>query len=182
MQQVALKELQITPFLPLLPIGFITPLRATALFTDLTTQDLTAQVSWVSSDPSVAGVASVGPTQGWVTPLKKGKTTITATWNGQSGTTLVEVTDAKLTKVTVIAPIQALTVQQTIPLKAMGTFSGGLNIDITAYATWLTSDWSVIGVSNAFGSWGQAKGLKTGKSTVTAVRDGVQGEVQLLVK
>ena len=143
---------------------------------------MTAQVSWTSSDSSVAAVGAVGGQKGRVTPLKKGTATITATWNGGSGKTLVQVTDAKLQKVTVTAAKPTLAVQETIPLKAIGLFSGGLTLDITGYATWLTGDWTVVGVSNAAGSKGQAKGLKVGTSTITAIRDGVQGQVALQVK
>ncbi|MCO4764180.1 MAG: Ig-like domain-containing protein [Myxococcales bacterium] len=181
-QKVSLKEIQITPFAPILPIGFVTRLRATAVFTDFSTQDLTGQVSWVSSAPGVAAVAAIGPTKGWVTPLGKGKATITATWEGKSGTTDVTVTDAKLQSVKITAPKTSIAVQETTQLVATGLFSGGLSLNITPYATWLSSDSSVIGVSNAFGTWGQAKGLKSGKTTITAVRSGIQGTIDLTVK
>ncbi len=181
-QKSAIKEIQITPFAPTLPVGFVTPLQATALFTDLSTQNLTNQSSWVSSDPTVAAVASVGPTAGWVTPLKKGTATITVTANGKSGTVKVTVTDQKLTAVSVTAAKTTLAVQQTLPLQAVGTFSGGLKLDITRYATWLTSDFGVAGVSNAWGSWGQVKGLSAGSVTITATRDGVQGTLGMTVQ
>ena len=181
-QQAAIKEIQVTPFAPILPIGYVTPLQATALFTDLSTQNLTGQVSWVSSDPSVVTVDTIGFTKGWATPLKKGKATITATANGVTGSTEITVTDAKLQSIEIKSGVKEIQIQQTVPLKALGKFSGGLQLDITAYATWLSSDAKIAGISNAWGSWGQIKGLQAGDVTASAVRDGVEGKLPLKVK
>jgi trimeric autotransporter adhesin len=55
---------------------------ATATFSDMTSSDVTSQVSWTSSVPTVATISSSGVAQA----VSTGTTTITAALGGQTGT------------------------------------------------------------------------------------------------
>ncbi|HEY8516042.1 MAG TPA: Ig-like domain-containing protein [Candidatus Binatia bacterium] len=61
-----------------LEVGIPTQFKATAIFLDDSEDDVTKEVQWFSSDPSVATVSNTPPTQGLVTPLKPGTVVITA--------------------------------------------------------------------------------------------------------
>ena len=65
---------------------------ATGTFSDNTTQDITTTVTWNSSDTSVATISNASGSNGLVTSLATGSTTITATSGSVSGTATLTVT------------------------------------------------------------------------------------------
>jgi uncharacterized protein YjdB len=173
-----LNKIQITPFAPKLPVGFQTYLQATGIYSDNTTQDLTYLASWTSSDPAVASVSWYGR----LTPSTAGSATISATYGGVTGTDAVTVSSATLSSISISPATTTIAVQQTKQLLASGTFSDGSVMDVTEYVTWLSSSPTVADVSNAIWSWGQAKGLAPGSTTITAVRGTVQGTAAVTVQ
>lgn len=177
-----LVEIQVTPFAATLPIGFLTIFKATGIYSDFTTQDLTPIVSWSSSKPAIASVASTLGTKGQVTPLAAGNAEIVATYQGKAGKAAIVVTDAKLQSISVSPASGSVGVGKSIALQATGTFAGGLQLDLTDYATWLTQPAGVVAISNAQGSKGQAFGLAKGEATVQAIRDGVTGTAKIAVQ
>jgi uncharacterized protein YjdB len=88
-----LNSIVITPANPTLSKGDTVQLTATGHFTDGSTQDLTALVSWASSNHTVAHVVSSGSskTNGRLKGNKSGTATITATFAGISGMTTATV-------------------------------------------------------------------------------------------
>lgn len=87
---------QITPVLSSLAVapgtltvidGEVGTLTATATYDDSTTADVTEEASWTSSDQAVATVSA-----GFVTGVAAGSATVTATYQGQTGTSAVTVT------------------------------------------------------------------------------------------
>ena len=67
-----------------LPVGLSRQVTATGNYSDGTMQDLTTQVTWASSAPSVATISNSSGSQGVATAVGLGVTTITATL-GQRG-------------------------------------------------------------------------------------------------
>ncbi|MGH8908436.1 MAG: Ig-like domain-containing protein, partial [Egibacteraceae bacterium] len=65
----------ITPVASIIPAGDEQRFMATGTFTDGTTADLTATVTWASSDTAVATIEGTG----LATAIARGTTTITAT-------------------------------------------------------------------------------------------------------
>ncbi|MCA2982115.1 MAG: Ig-like domain-containing protein [Myxococcaceae bacterium] len=174
-----LRQLQVTPFSPRLPVGFDTSLRATGVYSDNTTRDLTGVVSWTSSAP---GVASVSSGYAWLQPIQAGTATVTATLGGVQGSTTVTVTAATLASLTIASPVTgSLPAQQTRQLSARGTFSDGSELDVTPYVTWLSSAPGVAAVSNAWPWQGEVKGLSPGSASVSAVRGAVSAAVMVQV-
>jgi hypothetical protein len=55
-------------------------------------------------------------------------------------------------------------------------------MDVTNYATWLSSNAAVADVSNAAGSRGVARGFASGTTTVSATRNSVTGTTSLQVQ
>lgn len=64
---------------------------ATALYDDGTTQDVTRQVVWTSSNPSVASVVTDSNFAGWVRLNSRGTCTIAASFSGKQGSTTLTV-------------------------------------------------------------------------------------------
>jgi hypothetical protein len=139
------------------------------------TQDMTAQVQWVSSAASVATINSTG----MATAVGDGTTTITAVSNGMTGTAAVTVNVSgppptrTLTSITVIPSSQTLmTVGEPGQFLAIGNFSAApLQQDLTTQSTWTSSDTAVAIVNSA----GLTTAVSTGTATITAASGGAVG-------
>ncbi len=166
-----LSSLSVTPVNPSLAVGTSVQLDATATYSDTSTQDVTAQASWTSSDPNVATV-SLG---GQVVAKQAGACTISATLDGVGGSTAVAVTPATLSAIAVMPASATVAKGNTLQLKAIGTYSDMSTQDITTQVTWGTSDGAIATVSNAMGSQGLASALTKGMVTVTATSGNVAG-------
>jgi hypothetical protein len=70
---------------------------ATGTYSDNSTKDLTSSVTWISSNPEVAAINNAG----LASSASAGTTTITATFGGVSGSTMLTVTSAGSTSVAV---------------------------------------------------------------------------------
>jgi hypothetical protein len=89
-----LTEVDIAPDAQYIPVGGQLQLSLTGTYSDGSTQDITANASWSSSDTTLA---SVDPGTGIVTGIansNNNSVTITATYGGVSNTTTVYITDA----------------------------------------------------------------------------------------
>lgn len=91
-----LTSIIVTPANPTVPAKSTLKLMATAVFSDGTTQDVTGQASWTSSDTSVVFIISSGSpiTNGRMTARTPGIATITASipiLGNAQGSTLVTV-------------------------------------------------------------------------------------------
>ncbi len=83
-----LASIAITPAAPVLVLGQTVQFAALGTLTDGTTQDVTAQITWTSGDPTIATVSATG----LVTPLTAGSTALTATYpEGFTATTTLTV-------------------------------------------------------------------------------------------
>ena len=85
--------LTLTPTTPSAYLGETVAFTATGTMTDGTTQDLTTQVTWTSSDESIATIASTGV----ASTHAVGSATITATFTASYGTFTASTTLAVLT-------------------------------------------------------------------------------------
>ena len=176
-----LTTIQVTPFSPTLPVGFNANLVATGIYSDNSTRDLTGQVTWTSSAPSIATVSAAGGSRGLLSPLSAGNVDITATYQGVSGTDSVIVSAATLSSIKVTPATASIGVHATQPFVATGTLSDATTLDVTAYVTWLSTTPSIASISNAAGSRGTATGLSAGSVTISAVRGAVTGSAKLTV-
>src|SRR2546427_1592372 len=91
-KNATLVSIGVTPANPNLPQGLTRQFTATGTYSDSSTQDLTAQVAWSSSNTGVATIDSAG----LATSVAAGTTTITATLGLVSGNTTLTVTNATL--------------------------------------------------------------------------------------
>jgi uncharacterized protein YjdB len=176
-----LTSITITPPNSAIANGTSKQLIATGNFSDGTTQDLTASVTWASSAPSLAAVSNAAGSQGLVTGGGAGSATITATQAGVSGTTTVTVTAAVLTSITITPPNSAIAKGTSKQLIATGNFSDGTTQDLTASVAWVSSDPTLATVSNAPGSQGQVTGAALGSTTITATQGALSGRAAVTV-
>jgi uncharacterized protein YjdB len=178
---LALNGIVINPANPSLPVGTTLQLSATAYLNDQTNHDATGEVTWSSSDTSVATVS----TGGLVTALAPGTTTISASSSmpssysatGSTGTATLTVNSASLSSLAITPADGSVPVGVTQQLTATGTFSDGTSHDVTGLVTWSSSDPSVATISTS----GLATGVALGRATVTATFGALSGSTTLTV-
>jgi hypothetical protein len=79
--------IMITPANSTVAKGQTVSFMAMGMYSDNSTVDLTSQVTWTSSDTSVATISNDPGTQGLATAVSDGKSTISATFGGVTGST-----------------------------------------------------------------------------------------------
>jgi uncharacterized protein YjdB len=161
--------------------GTFVELKATGDFTDGTTEDITTQVGWTSSNNSIAEVSNAAGTQGLVSGHELGGATIQATLNGVHGFASVTVTAAVLTSISVTPASPSIAKGTSIALLATGHFSDSTTEDLTDEAGWISADDTIAHVSNFVGTKGLVTGIDVGVAAVTATFGGVQGSTNVTV-
>ena len=176
-KNATLVSIGVTPANPNLPQGLTRQFTATGTYSDSSTQDLTAQVAWSSSNTGVATIDSAG----LATSVAAGTTTITATLGLVSGNTTLTVTNATLSSIAVTPTNPSIANGTTRQFTATGTYSDFTTQDLTTQVTWSSSNNTVATISNAGGSQGLATSVATGTTTITATLGGVSGSTTLTV-
>jgi hypothetical protein len=159
-------------------------MSAKGFFNDGTTQDITLDSHWTSSNAAAATITTSGP-PGIATGVAAGTTTIGATFSSVTKSTTLTVSAATLTAITITpassstAPI-AMAVHSTLPLTATGTFSDSTTQDLTTIATWnvTPSDNSIASVDTS----GVVTGVATGAATVTATFGAISQSAYITVE
>lgn len=170
-------SLTIAPAAPTVAKGLSTQFSVSGLFSDATTQDLTIDATWASSAPTVASVSDVAGSKGLSRALAAGATTISATFGGISGTTLMTVTEPVLQSITVTPANPSILTLSTQSFKATGNFSDGSTSDITSQVAWSSSQTGFASITAA----GTASALTQGTTTIGATLSGVSGSTSLKV-
>src|SRR5947199_8111088 len=129
-------------------------------------------VSWTTSNATVATVSS----SGLVTGGAAGSATITATSEGQSGTSALTVTNVPVASVTVSPAAATVTVGTTTQLTATPKDANGTALS-GRVVTWGTSNAAIATVSAS----GLARGVAAGRATITATSEGKSGTAAMTV-
>ncbi|MCG9731123.1 Ig-like domain-containing protein [Shewanella sp. Isolate13] len=134
--------------------GQSTSATARVTYTDSTSEDVTSQVAWVSSDPGVALV-----TNGYIRGLKSGSSGIQATFRGETSTAeTLTVSNATVSSV------------QLTP--ASVTLAKGYNAPLTLIATYSDNSTAEIPASNVTWSVDSGEGVTISAGVVTATEVG----------
>jgi trimeric autotransporter adhesin len=168
-----LVSITITPANPDVLLGTLQQFTATGTFSDQSTQNITASVTWTSSNNGMLSIQGGG----LGAALALGSLTISATSGSISGSTSVSVASAVLSSLTIRpgnGKIAQLTSQQ---FAAVGTYTDGATRYITGSVSWTSSDTSVAQIA----SNGRAKGLAPGTTTITATEGSITASATLEV-
>ncbi len=159
-----LSSINVTPGVASIANGTNISLVANGIYSDLSTQNLTLQVTWQSVNSSIVEIS----TSGLVTARSNGSTTITANFNGQSSSSNITVTDATLDSINVSPNNSSLPNGANINLEATGFYSDSSSQDLTSQVSWQSSDNSTAEISNL----GLLTGRSVGTASITASFDG----------
>jgi uncharacterized protein YjdB len=173
----SLTGLAVTPTATTLIVSKTQSLQATGTFSDGSSKDLTAAVTWSSADTTTAAVSAVGVVTGGAT----GVTTVTARSGNFSASTQITVTSANVCATPVSIAVTpgnpTVPVNTTQQLAATGTNSDASTCDITDLVTWSSST-----IANAtVSAGGLVKGVAAGSATITATLGSVTGSTPVTV-
>ena len=156
-----LQSLQVTPTNPSVAKGTSAQLTATGIYSDNSHADLTAQVTWATSD---AAVATIGANTGQALGIVAGTATLSASLQGLSAATTLRVTGASLLSIALTPPIPSIAAGTSEQFTATGTFSDNTTENLTAELTWTSSHTAIATVSSS----GLGSAVSAGSATISA--------------
>ncbi|HBL01827.1 MAG TPA: hypothetical protein DDZ61_04275 [Aeromonas salmonicida] len=170
---LTVSQIQIIPATVQLAIGTTTKLTAIATFADQSTQDVSSQVGWLSSNTAVATVDSTG----LVTGVAAGSTTLSASLLGVTASTSIQVNNTSVSALQVIPAVTAIALGTKSQLQAIATFGDGSTQDVSSQVQWSSNDPFIASVD----SLGLVMGSGIGQATVTATLGAISRSATLTV-
>ena len=160
----ALSTITVTPSPGQAPEGVALQFAATGHFADTSTQNLTTNVTWASSQPSIATVSNATGQQGLAEGVTAGQTTITAVFAGIVGNAFLNVTNATLMSIAITPANSHAPVGSSVLFDAKGTFSDQSVVDLSTQVTWSSSVPAVATINSV----GVANTASSGTTVITA--------------
>jgi uncharacterized protein YjdB len=174
-------SIAISPANPTLGPGSNQALTATGTFSDGSTQTISGapKTTWSSDNIAVAQVNTSAPgvAKGLVTAISAGTANVTATFNGVNGSTVVTVTGATLSGISVAPTNTFIAPGQQLQFGATGTYSDGSTQNLTTAVQWSSDNTNAATIS----AGGNATGNNAGLATITASLGPVSGQATLTV-
>lgn len=178
-----LLTIQLSPVNSTLYVGVRQHYVATGVYSDGTSQDISALVSWASSEATIATIdTTAGAQYGEVTALAAGTSQISAQLGEVSAETTLTVVNATLSSI-VVSPLNStVTVGLTRQFVATANYSDGRSFDVSRSVVWSSSD-TAIATMNANGAVnsGLATGQAAGGAQITATLNAISGSTSLTV-
>jgi uncharacterized protein YjdB len=143
-----LVSIAVTPANPTIGTTGTEQFTATGTYSDNSTQNLTTTVTWSSSQMNIATISNTAGTNGLATAVANGPTTIQAMLGSVQGSTVLTVSAISL-QVVVVGPQNPSIPDNgaTQPFTATGHYSDGSTQNLTATATWTSSNSGVASVN-----------------------------------
>jgi hypothetical protein len=170
-----LNSIAVTPSSTTVVLGLQQQFAALGTFSDGSTQDVTAAVTWTSSNPTVLTITAGGA----ATTVATGPCTITASAasGGITGKASVTVGPAQLVSIAVSTATPTIAAGATATFTAIGTFTDATTQNLTATATWDSSAPLIAPVPVQ----GVTQTQLAGTATISATSSGISGSTLLAV-
>jgi hypothetical protein len=172
-----LVSIAVTPAAPSIAKGTTQPFIATGTFSDNSTKDITATVTWASATTATATITAAGVASG----VAPGTSVISATSGAVMGMTTLTVTGATLMSIAVTPDAPSIAAGTKQPFVATGTFKDQAGVtttqDISSMVTWASATTAAATITTA----GLATGVAVGSSVISAASMGVTGMTTLTV-
>ena len=171
-------SVSVTPTISSIATGTRLSFTATGQFSDSSTQLITSNVIWASSDTTVATISNGSGSQGAATAIATGSVTINATFGAVVGSAQLNVSAANLASITLTPATAILAPASALQYSAIGNFDDGSTQNLNLVATWSTSSPTTATVT----TYGQATGQSAGLATITASMGGVSSTANVVVE
>ena len=168
-------SIQVSPASMSIGMGAQQQFQAIAHLSDGTSQNVTSSAVWSSSDSNIASVSAAGV----ATASASGTVTITAQSNSKTSNAALTVTAAasNLMSITISAAASSIPVNTTQQFTATGSYSDGSSADITALATWSSSQTNIATVN----AGGLVNAMAAGSTSISATLAGISQSTSLTV-
>jgi len=178
--EAVLEQILVKPANKKIPLYSQEQFTAEAIFSDMTVDDVTDQVLWVSTNPQVA-IFIDNTHKGRIDAESPGITTIMATYQSLTGTTFLTVSDATLDSIIVKPQNIAIPLGSMHQFTATGIFEDEIDDDITDKVDWTSSDITVARVSNDIPNKGLVNVVAVGTAYIRATFQNKTGYSSLAV-
>jgi hypothetical protein len=183
----ALESITLSPVTKTRPAGQSQNYVATGHYAGGATQNITQEVTYASSDPSVAVAPNVVGNKGRVDTVAPGVTTISAshpsgittTQGGNDATLTVSAAVSNLLSITLSPTSATRTVGESQFFTATGHYEGGGTANLTQQVVYASSDPSVVAAPNAAGQKSRVDALAPGTVTISATYTDPQSQIQV---
>jgi trimeric autotransporter adhesin len=169
-----LSALEITPLSPSVVIGNSQQFSATAFYSNGTSSNATASVTWSSSAATVATMSTSTP--GLAVSTGTGESIISASWGAVTASTTLTVED-QLASIAITPSISSAALGNTEQFAAVGTYTSGITQNLTNSVTWTSSAPAVATISTS----GLATTLTSGQTTIGATLGNISASASLTV-
>jgi len=176
-------SMQLAPVNATLVVGVSRLYSATGIYSDGTSQDISALVSWVSSVPAIASVnSSAGVQHGVATGHSAGTTQISASLGAVSAQTTLTVSAVSLSSIVVTPIVATVAAGLSRQFVATANYTDGSSADISNSVIWASSD-TQVAIMNPNGALnsGLATGQAVGTVFISATSGAVSGNASLTV-
>ena len=175
-----LDSIAISAPLPSIPAGTQQTLTAEGSFSDGSTSDLSQQVTWASNDTSILSIDNSAQNYGLLTGSAIGSTSVSASLDGISTNTTIEITGATLSSIAISTAKANVNEMAQLPATAIATYSAGDPVDVTQQVNWSSSSPSNASIQNTSPSKGLINGLASGSTTISATLNGIASNSLLI--
>lgn len=176
-----LTSIIVSPYNISIPNGYSQQYTAKGIYTDNTTQDLTKEVAWASSETNVASISNAPDSPGAAVGKGVGSTLITASLSGVTGAAPLNILEAVLDSIVVTPANTSFPLGTSQQYKAIGVFSDASEKNLTTDVTWISFDTNVVTISNATGTQGLAQSVSLGNATLQASLNGISSTTGIMV-
>ncbi len=151
---------------------------ATAQYSDGTTVDVTATCTWSVADAKIGSVSNAAGSQGLVTAVGVGGSTLSCTFGGITGTATLTVSGPTLSQVVVSPIAPTCLVGDTIQFFANAITTSGTSSNVTVAASWSSDTPTIVAFA---GAPGRFRCLAAGTAHVSATYGGLTGSTPVTV-
>lgn len=164
-----LESIEVLPADDSLPSGFSSQYQAIGHFSDASVQDLTQRAVWQVDDNGLAIISNLVGLKGRLYSLAPGTVHVSARFGGITGETTLTITGDTLVAFRLRPSPSVIEQGKTASIVLEGLFSDDSVRDLSSDALWLTTNVTVMTVSNGSGSEGLMTGRSAGEAAVLAI-------------
>lgn len=176
-----LEAIQVFPFNSSITVGSPIWFQATGIFSDGRSVWLTRDVTWTSSDTSVASISNGRWSEGRTIGVAPGQVEIEATWNGVTGSASLVVSDKEITALQVTPFLARIPSGYGELFQAVAIFDDNTSRNVTQLATWETTNPAIASVGNVWWTNGIVLTHGAGQVDVKASWQNAEGQTSLTV-
>jgi trimeric autotransporter adhesin len=159
-----LSNLEVTSSKSSLNIGNSLSYKATAIYKNGSTRDVSSWANWSTSDTSLATIS----TSGYLYGIAVGAISVQANFGSKLGVKSLQLKNVTLSSISLSPQPFSLCGTCVRQMRATGNYSDGTTEDVTSIAAWTVANSSVANVSDTVNTKGLVSGVSTGSTNVTA--------------